>query len=195
MLAAGAIRADSGFRYALSNGADFICVGMSDLQVEQNVSLVQSILPQSQNRPTGWRDIPEIQSPIEYLTELMHPQNYRGMKPIKIKNEYGETIEIKYDAEGNIKIRHSDVDPKYWGQLHEYAKRMRQPKVRSVLASKAIDLGVDLNSPEAKRVVEIMGGYMVLRGKSYIINAEELNMIYDAIRQAGGIIPNWSNRS
>ena len=45
---------DSGFRYAFSNGADFFCVGMFDFQVEQNVGLVKSILPQSQNRERDW---------------------------------------------------------------------------------------------------------------------------------------------
>ena len=33
---------------------DFICVGMFDFQVEQNVSLVKSLLPQSQNRERDW---------------------------------------------------------------------------------------------------------------------------------------------
>ena len=41
VLAAGAIRPESGFRYAFENGADFICVGMFDFQVEQNVNLVR----------------------------------------------------------------------------------------------------------------------------------------------------------
>jgi hypothetical protein len=53
-LAAGAIRPEFGFRYAFENGADFICVGMFDFQVEQNVALVGSILPQTQNRERGW---------------------------------------------------------------------------------------------------------------------------------------------
>jgi hypothetical protein len=51
---ASSLRTDSGFRYAFSNGADFICVGMFDFQVEQNVSLVKIILPQSQNRERDW---------------------------------------------------------------------------------------------------------------------------------------------
>jgi hypothetical protein len=54
VLAAGAIRPDSGFKYAFSNGADFICVGMFDFQVEQNVALVKSLLPQVQNRERAW---------------------------------------------------------------------------------------------------------------------------------------------
>ena len=54
VLAAGAIRPESGFRYAFENGADFICVGMFDFQVEQNVALVKTILPQTQTRERSW---------------------------------------------------------------------------------------------------------------------------------------------
>jgi hypothetical protein len=54
VLAAGAIRPESGFKYAFENGADFICVGMFDFQVEQNVSLVRTLLPQVQNRERTW---------------------------------------------------------------------------------------------------------------------------------------------
>lgn len=54
VLAAGAIRPESGFKYALQNGADFICVGMFDFQVQQNVELVRSLLPQVQNRERAW---------------------------------------------------------------------------------------------------------------------------------------------
>lgn len=54
VLAAGAIRPESGFRYAFENGADFICVGMFDYQVEQNVALVGKFLPRLQNRQREW---------------------------------------------------------------------------------------------------------------------------------------------
>jgi len=54
VLAAGAIRPESGFQYALANGADFICVGMFDFQVEQNVALVRKLLPEVQNRERAW---------------------------------------------------------------------------------------------------------------------------------------------
>ena len=53
-LAAGAIPPEAGFRYAFEHGADFICVGMFDFQVEQNVNLVAKILPQHQNRDREW---------------------------------------------------------------------------------------------------------------------------------------------
>lgn len=54
VLAAGAIRPESGFRYALEKGADFLCVGMFDFQVEQNVQMVKALLPQFQNRERAW---------------------------------------------------------------------------------------------------------------------------------------------
>jgi len=54
VLAAGAIRPESGFKYAFENGADFICVGMFDFQVQQNVALVNGILQQTQNRQREW---------------------------------------------------------------------------------------------------------------------------------------------
>lgn len=53
-LAAGAIRPESGFRYAFENGADFVCVGMFDFQVEENVALVRRMLPEVQNRQRPW---------------------------------------------------------------------------------------------------------------------------------------------
>lgn len=56
VLAAGAIRPESGFKYAFENGADFICVGMFDFQVEANARLVNTLLAASeiQNRSRAW---------------------------------------------------------------------------------------------------------------------------------------------
>ena len=54
VLAAGAIRPESGFKFALENGADFLCVGMFDFQVEQNAALVRNLVPQFQNRERAW---------------------------------------------------------------------------------------------------------------------------------------------
>ena len=116
------------------------------------------------------------------------------MKPISVKNEYGETIDIKWDADGNIKIRHSDIDPKRWGDLHELAKRMRQPGPRAAAERVGPAVGVDFESPEAKEMLARMGGYMLIGRESYIVSAEELKLIYDAVREAGGVVPNWSSR-
>jgi hypothetical protein len=44
VLAAGRIRPEEGFRYALVAGADFLCVGMFEFQVVQNVELFQKLI-------------------------------------------------------------------------------------------------------------------------------------------------------
>jgi hypothetical protein len=54
-LAAGAIRPESGFRYAFENGADFICVGMFDFQVEANAKLARTLVQETQTRERSWR--------------------------------------------------------------------------------------------------------------------------------------------
>lgn len=57
ILAAGAIPPEEGFRYAFENGADFICVGMYDFQIVDDVNLACSILSEDLDakRPRVWR--------------------------------------------------------------------------------------------------------------------------------------------
>jgi hypothetical protein len=54
VLAAGAIRPNVGFRYAFENGADFICVGMFDFQVVDDVNTACEILGDVINRERKW---------------------------------------------------------------------------------------------------------------------------------------------
>jgi hypothetical protein len=54
VLAAGAIPPADGFKYAFESGADFICVGMFDFQVEQDVELAQKAIAESGNRKRPW---------------------------------------------------------------------------------------------------------------------------------------------
>jgi uncharacterized membrane protein YphA (DoxX/SURF4 family) len=44
VLAAGALKPEDGFRWAFENGADFICVGMFDFQVVEDVNITIDIL-------------------------------------------------------------------------------------------------------------------------------------------------------
>ena len=54
VMAAGAIKPKDGFRYAFENGADFICVGMFDFQVIEDVNLLIQILSGELNRKRSW---------------------------------------------------------------------------------------------------------------------------------------------
>ena len=54
-LAAGAIHPDEGFRYAFENGADFICVGMYDFQLVDDVNIASAVLNSDIKRERPWR--------------------------------------------------------------------------------------------------------------------------------------------
>ena len=111
------------------------------------------------------------------------------MKPITIRNEYGETIDVKWDSDGSIFIRHSDIDKKNFGQLREYDKQARNPKIAKALK----DAGVDIEDPVAKELLPKMGSYMAIGEKIYVVNARETALIIDTVRLNGGIVPNWSS--
>jgi hypothetical protein len=55
VLAAGAIKPQDGFRYAFENGADFICVGMYDFQIVDDVNICNAILDGELKRIRPWR--------------------------------------------------------------------------------------------------------------------------------------------
>lgn len=54
VLAAGAIPPKDGLKYAFDNGADFICLGMFDYQVVEDVKLTQKYIAQARKRKRPW---------------------------------------------------------------------------------------------------------------------------------------------
>lgn len=54
VLAGGAILPADGFRYAFENGADFICVGMFDFQIADNVKTASKVLSGLKGRQREW---------------------------------------------------------------------------------------------------------------------------------------------
>jgi hypothetical protein len=54
VMAAGAIPPRDGFKYAYSNGADFILAGMFDFQIAEDAQIARDVLAQIKNRPRPW---------------------------------------------------------------------------------------------------------------------------------------------
>lgn len=54
VLGAGAIKPEFGFRYALENGADLLCVGMYDFQIVDDVNIFLAVLNGNLRRQRRW---------------------------------------------------------------------------------------------------------------------------------------------
>ncbi len=54
-LAAGAIKPEEAFQYAFNSGADFICVGMYDFQIIDDVNIALAAMDNVQDRKRPWR--------------------------------------------------------------------------------------------------------------------------------------------
>ncbi|MBI4165774.1 MAG: DoxX family membrane protein [Acidobacteria bacterium] len=54
VLAGGAITPQDGFKFAFENGADFVCVGMFDFQIVEDVNIALDVLSNLKSRPRPW---------------------------------------------------------------------------------------------------------------------------------------------
>lgn len=54
VMAAGAIPPEKGFRFAYQGGADFICAGIFDFQVKEDVAIAKKILAENLDRTRPW---------------------------------------------------------------------------------------------------------------------------------------------
>ncbi|MEI8226037.1 MAG: DoxX family protein [Bacteroidota bacterium] len=54
VLAAGAIKPEDGLKYAFTNGADFVCMGMYDFQIVEDVNITLNTLSQVKDRQRPW---------------------------------------------------------------------------------------------------------------------------------------------
>jgi len=54
VMAAGAIPSEEAFRFAFRGGADFICAGMFDFQIAEDVAIAKKVLAESSDRTRPW---------------------------------------------------------------------------------------------------------------------------------------------
>jgi len=54
VLAAGAITPEEGLKYAYSNGSDYICLGMYDFQIVEDVNIALDAFAKAKDRPRPW---------------------------------------------------------------------------------------------------------------------------------------------
>ena len=55
VLGAGAIHPKEGFRYAYYYGADFVCAGMFDFQIQEDADFAREAIEKAKNRVRPWR--------------------------------------------------------------------------------------------------------------------------------------------
>lgn len=77
------------------------------------------------------------------------------------------------------------------GEFHDYSKGIKLPAAQDALAKR----GLDTTSALVREADQKLGGYVLLGDRMCIVSVKDTEMIYAAIKQAGGILPNWAARS
>jgi hypothetical protein len=102
------------------------------------------------------------------------------MKTITLKNEHGETIELRAGEKGGFQVRHSDCTGLEWGDYFPNGKAMSTPESLKSFRQE----GIDPKSPEFKMLYAMTGGgHLKLNGENLILSPEEIEMINEAIKQ------------
>lgn len=105
------------------------------------------------------------------------------MKTITLKNEHGETIEVRRGGSSGIEVRHSDRSGEEWGAYYEHPDQ--HPELKSI-AQKAVADGIDIRNPVAIEVLfhlHQLGYRLILKDEDLILSSEEVSMINGAIAQ------------
>jgi hypothetical protein len=102
------------------------------------------------------------------------------MKIITLKNEHGETIQVRHGIGGGIQVRHSDITGQEWADYFSKGEDMTEPGKAAFFA----DAGIDVKSPEFQKIHAALGaGHMVFNEKDCILDREEVAMIEEAIKR------------
>ena len=105
------------------------------------------------------------------------------MKTITLKNEDGEIIEVKREASGEIRVRHSGKDKETFGEFREMEKVIKEPGMVELLAEK----GIDKNHPLYAEAVGKLEGFAYLNLKigdeGVLLSKEDAELIREAIKQ------------
>jgi len=106
-----------------------------------------------------------------------------AMKTITLKNEEGETMEVRRGGRSGIQVRHSDRTGEEWGDYYEHPEK--HPELKSI-AEKAGAAGIDIKNESSIEVLfhlQKLGYRLILKDEDLILGADEVKMINEAITQ------------
>lgn len=99
------------------------------------------------------------------------------MKTITLKNEEGDTIEVKRGKGDMILVRHSDKDAEKFGEFNTVEMLAKGPKWEEFVAEE----GMDISSELGKKAMEKMKylAFLVIDGEQILIGPTDGKLISD----------------